>query len=114
MEIFRARGFHHLVVRERGRLVGVISDRDVLRERSTFIDTLAERTQDVETLKKRVHRLMSRKLVTARESEAVSAAAARMLEAKVSCLPVLDAGGELVGIVTMRDLLRALVTMGAR
>jgi acetoin utilization protein AcuB len=106
--LFDERGFHHLLVVDHGKLVGVISDRDVLREASPFIDTLAERAQDLATLKKRVHQIMSRDLVVAKGDDSVAHAARAMLDHGVSCLPVVTADGRVEGVVTSRDLLRAL------
>jgi acetoin utilization protein AcuB len=107
-KLFDAHGFHHVLVVDGQRLVGVISDRDVLREMSPFIDTLGERTQDVATLRKKAHQFMSRKLVVARRDESVAEAVARMLDHSVSCLPVVTANGHVEGIVSWKDLIRAL------
>ncbi len=107
-KLFNKHGFHHVLVVLQGQLVGVISDRDVLREASPFLDTLAERPQDLATLKKRVHQIMSRNLVVARGDDSVADAAATMLDRRVSCLPVVTAEGHVEGVVTSRDLLQAL------
>lgn len=56
-----------------------------------------------------MHQILSRKLVTLRASDSVQQAAALMLSAGVSCLPVITAGGAIEGIVTLRDLMRLLV-----
>ncbi|MGA7123899.1 MAG: CBS domain-containing protein [Polyangiaceae bacterium] len=112
-KLFDKHGFHHLLVVLHGQLVGVISDRDVLREASPFIDTLAERPQDLATLKKRVHQIMSRDLVVAHGDDSVADAAAVMLARRVSCLPVVTAERHVEGVVTSRDLLRALTKVRA-
>lgn len=102
-------GVHHLPILEHGKLVGVVSDRDVLRATSPFINKLNERSQDAQTLHTKVHQLMSRKLVTIRANESVHAAASLMLKMRVSCLPVVTPDNLLDGIVTMRDLMHLLV-----
>jgi acetoin utilization protein AcuB len=106
-DLFEECGFHHVLVLEKGRLVGVISDRDLLRTVSPFIDTLAERSQDLATLNRPVHRIMTRNPVTVSPEMKVEDAARVMLEQGVSCLPVVTGDGRVVGIVTSRDLLRA-------
>jgi acetoin utilization protein AcuB len=111
-KLFVRHGFHHVLVVDGGRLVGVISDRDVLREMSPFIDTLGERTQDVATLTRKAHQLMSRGLVVAHRDDSIPDAVARMLDHSVSCLPVVDVRGSVEGIVSWRDLIRALVRGG--
>jgi len=107
-ELFDEHKFHHLLVVESGRLVGVISDRDLLRNVSPFVGKRSERSQDMETLRRRVHQIMTRKPVTITLDVTVENAAEVMLEYRVSCLPVVTEGRQVVGIVTWRDLLRCL------
>src|SRR3546814_15070917 len=59
-------------------------------------------------MKRHAHQIMTRKPVTTRADVAVEVAARRLLEADVSCLPVVDADDRVVGIVTCHDLLRAV------
>jgi CBS domain-containing protein len=47
--------------------------------------------------------------VTVAPDATVQEAAALMLDRAISCLPVTDARGETVGVVTSRDLLRGLL-----
>jgi acetoin utilization protein AcuB len=108
-DLFELYRFHHLLVLLGERLVGVISDRDLLRASSPFIGRASERPQDVATLNRRVHQIMSRSLVVVGPETAVEEAARIMLGKRVSCLPVVAAGGELLGIVTWRDQLRSLL-----
>lgn len=105
-DIFEVSTFHHLVVMNRGRVEGVISDRDLLKHVSPFIGrTLMEREQDVNTLKKRAHQIMTRKPIVALNTMSASDAARLLLASRVSCLPVVDERQRLVGIVSWRDLL---------
>jgi acetoin utilization protein AcuB len=105
--IFDERRFHHLVVVDpQGRAVGVLSDRDLLATVSPFVGKMAERPADLASLQRRAHQVMSRPLMAARRATSLRAAARVMLDRRVSCLPVLDAGGRCIGIVTIRDLVR--------
>lgn len=106
--MFERHGFHHLVVMEdNSRPLGVVSDRDILRHLSPFLDVPnAQREQDVRTLKKRMHQIMTRKLIAVPPIWSVLEAARLMLEHRVSCLPVITDDDQLVGILTMRDLVR--------
>ncbi len=107
-EIFDLHGFHHLPVAENGRLVGVISDRDLLRNVSPFLGRLSERTQDTATLERRAHQIMTRHPVAISPSMELPDAVQLLLSSPISCLPVVNEAGQLVGIVTWRDLLRNL------
>jgi len=109
-DVFDRRKFHHLIVLEKGKPVGVLSDRDLLKHISPFIGApLGEHPWDTATLKKRVHQIMTRKLVAVDPDASAAQAALRMEEHNVSCLPVIDAEGRLIGIITVRDLVRWLV-----
>jgi acetoin utilization protein AcuB len=109
-DIFEKQGFHHLIVIERGKAVGVISDRDLLRNISPFIKSpLAQRSQDLATLRKHVHQIMTRRLVTVAPDSTAAVAAQLMIEQNVSCLPVIDQEQHVVGILTLRDLARWIV-----
>ena len=58
--MFEKHRFHHVLVLENEELVGVISDRDVLRKISPFINTLSEDFRDLETLNTKAHQIMTR------------------------------------------------------
>lgn len=106
--VFDSHAFHHLLVIADGELFGVISDRDVLRAVSPFVDSPNERPIDSATMKRHAHQIMSRKPITTTADQPIELAARRLLEAKVSCLPVLDDNNKVIGIVTWHDLLRAV------
>ena len=107
--VFDRERFHHAVVLEATAVVGVVSDRDVLKAVSPFVGKATERSQDAGTLHRRVHQIMSRALVTIGPDETVQAAVKKMLAERVSCLPVLDQNKRLLGIVTLRDIVTRTV-----
>lgn len=107
---FNRRRFHHLIVVENGRPVGVLSDRDLLRNLSPFIGVrFSERPQDLMTLTKKVHQIMTRRLISTHPDAPIAEAAERMMQERVSCLPVIDPEQGLVGIITSGDLVRLVV-----
>ncbi len=77
------------------RLVGIVSDRDVRSASASHDRTPAAQ-------------IMTRNVVTATSQMRVDEAARIMLDGRFGGLPVVD-GGELTGIVTETDLLRALI-----
>ena len=106
LALCRENRIRHLPVLEGGRLVGVISDRDLRAAIPALGDSArAEALQHV-----RVASEMIRDAVTARPEDPIEDAAMMMYERKIGCLPVID-GEDLVGIVTSSDVLRALVRL---
>lgn len=105
-ELFDRYKFHHLLVSDHCKIVGIISDRDLLRNISPFIGKASERTIDSASLRIKAHQIMTRSLISAHPGMRAGDAALLMMNNRVSCLPVLDPNGAYLGIVTMRDLLR--------
>jgi acetoin utilization protein AcuB len=89
------RRIRHLPVMEGGRLVGMVSDRDV---RSVKGDAGGVAAGSI----------MTPELLTVTPDTRVERAARLMLEARIGSLPVMD-GDALAGIVTYTDLLHAFV-----
>ena len=108
-EIFDTMNFHHLlVVDEHEKLCGVLSDRDLLRALSPYVGSAVETARDLATLNKRVHQIMTRHPLTLRPHSSVQEAAGLLLRNRISCVPIVDGDFKPVGIVSWRDLLRAL------
>jgi len=113
-EIFQKHKFHHLLVVEEDELVGVISDRDLLKEVSPFLNTLSEDYRDKQTLGKKAHQIMTRKAISVDGSTSIEDAAKILLRKNISCLPVLTPEGKLEGILSWKDLLRFYVERTVR
>jgi len=88
---------HYLVVEAPRRLVGVISDRDVLRALTRTPDWNAGHADD----------LMSRDVIALIPNTSLSRATAIMLSKRINCLPIIDDYGNVCGIITSTDLLKA-------
>lgn len=108
-DIFRQYRFHHLLVVSGHRLMGVISDRDLLKAISPYVGTLSETEHDLATLQKRAHQIMTRKPITVSSEVTLQIAAETLLKNNISCLPVTDEDGAIIGILTWRDLMAALL-----
>lgn len=107
-DIFENTRFHHLLVIEKGKLLGVISDRDYLKAISPNLGLASETPRDTATLNKRVHQIMTRKLITTHPDSDVLDAVSLFNQHSISCLPVIDDDNKVVGILSWRDMFRAL------
>jgi len=100
----RERQCRHLpVVDADGRLVGIVTDRDLRQASFARLRALREAEQDLQ-----VQSVMTWALVTIHPTATIAHAARVMFERRVGSLPVVE-DGRLVGILTERDLLRALM-----
>jgi len=108
-EIFDHLKFHHLLVVEYKKLVGVISDRDLLKAISPNLGSRTETTKDAATLAKRAHQIMNHKPITLRPEASLIDAVNLLTSQPISCIPVVDNDRIPVGIVSWRDVLKALV-----
>lgn len=97
---------HLPVVDEAGRLVGLVTHRDLLSASSSSI--VADSEEDRVRLLgwARVADVMETHLSVARPDEDAAHAGDRLVRHKIGCLPVVEGDGRLVGVVTEEDFLR--------
>lgn len=91
---------HVPVVDETGKLVGIVSNRDLTR-------ALSKKNKNSIT----VSEVMSWDVETAKEDTLVEEVIETMIHRKIGCLPVLDGGGSMVGIVTETDCLKVALAL---
>lgn len=108
-EMFTKLPIHHILVVENEKLVGIVSDRDVLRNVSPFVNTKAEEPKDSFTLTRQAHQIMNKHPATIRVDRPVREAGKLMLEKKVSLLPVVDDAEQLIGVLSWKDVMRFIV-----
>ena len=118
LTLCRERRIRHIPILEEGRLVGIVSDRD-LRDASPALGD-PERTRTLQEI--RVGDVMTREVITADPQDSIENAAQEMYELKIESLlvvaerPAADerraaADEELLGIITSSDVMRALVML---
>lgn len=100
LDMLNAHTIRHLPVVEGGKVVGILSDRDL---------RLAITGRPDETT---VADVLTRDPVTVSPDATVETAARLLVDHNVGCVPVVE-DGELVGIVTASDLLRSYVELVA-
>jgi len=102
------------VVDARGRLVGLVSEMDLLKASPSEATSLSIWEVHYLLSKITVERVMTREVITVAEQTPIEEAARIMADNEIGGLPVLR-GRELVGIVTETDLFRIfLELLGAR
>lgn len=105
--LFHENHCHHiLVVSDSHKLLGVISDRDVLRNICPDTDSSLANNHSIRTLVKKAHQIMTRDVVTANPDDDLEKAAEIMLDKSLNCLPIVDQEDIACGIITRTDLLR--------
>jgi CBS domain-containing protein len=102
MEAFR---FRHLPVVDGDVLVGLINYSDVLHALSSRLSKSAPEENEI------LHQLPARRImredfVTVRPTESLERVAALLWDTRVGCVPVTEADGTLVGIITEGDFVR--------
>ena len=104
LALCRERRIRHLPVLTEGRLVGIVSDRDLRSATPAFGDQ--ERAAALQEIL--VEDVMASDVVSILPDDPIEQAANTMREGKIGCLPVLE-GDDLVGIITASDVMDALV-----
>ncbi len=107
--ILKDNHIRHLPVMDDGKLIGVVSDRDLKEASPSGATTLDVYEMNYLLLKKKVRSLIRRQPITIKPTSSVGEAALLMHDQRIGCLPVVDETGALVGIITKTDLLAVLV-----
>jgi predicted transcriptional regulator len=104
-DIMTLGGVRHMPVVRAGQLVGVVSERDLLRASLSNLSEYGSEQRRAFLQVVEIKRVMSAPPVVIGPGASVEEAALVMAERKIGCLPVLD-GTRLVGMLTETDVLR--------
>jgi acetoin utilization protein AcuB len=100
----------HLLVAEGGKLLGIVTDRDIRLNLPSPATSLSVWEVNYLLARMTVESAMTTSVVVISPRHDAKEAASLMLDHKIGALPVVD-GGRLVGIITETDLLRAFVKL---
>lgn len=104
----------HLPVVEKGKLAGIVSDRDLYKalgpkSNSNAVEANKDHTQ-LHVISQKVVHIMHRGVYTVTPDTTASAAAAMMADHRIGALPVVEKD-KLVGILSATDILRVFAKL---
>jgi CBS domain-containing protein len=109
-DIMRLGRIRHMPVVEGGRLVGILSQRDLFRAAVSSVLQFKPGPQRAWLSKIHVREVMATQVKSVLETATVQEAADLMLRERIGCLPVIggEDGDELIGLVSESDCLALL------
>jgi len=111
LRLMRERKVRRLpVIDGHGRLVGIVSDKDLLYASPSPATTLSMWEIPELLGKLKIEKVMTRDVITVSEKTTLEEAARLMADRKIGGLPVLQ-GPDLVGIITETDLFKSLLEL---
>jgi CBS domain-containing protein len=109
-EIMATKKLRHLPVLEAGKVIAIVTQRDLFKAAMSSAMGYGEKAQKAFLHTVRVKEIMTYPVVTVTPETPVGEAANLMVQHGIGGLPVID-GSELVGLVTKTDLLHCLRSM---
>jgi acetoin utilization protein AcuB len=114
LAMFREEHIRRAPVMKEGKLVGIVSERDLLNASPSSVTTLSVWEMNYLISKVTVKSVMTKKVITVDRDTPIEEAARIMADKKIGGLPVVSAG-KVVGMITETDLFKIfLELMGAR
>jgi len=109
-ELMEEKRLRRFPVMSRGKLVGIITDRDLRNATASSVVLMERKYHDYLLDTVMVESVMTPNPRTVEPGTSLREAARLILELKVGGLPVVE-GGRLVGMITETDLIKALVEL---
>ena len=111
LRLMQERQFRRLpVVNEKGKLVGIVAERDLLYASPSPATSLSVWEMNYMLSKIKIERLMTREVITTTPDTTIEGAAYKMVQYRIGGLPVIE-GDQVVGIITETDIFKTLVKM---
>jgi acetoin utilization protein AcuB len=110
-QIMKENNVRRLPVMHKGKLVGMVTDRDIKEASPSMATTLDVHELYYLLSELRVKDIMSKDVFTIGPEETVEKAAVKMMEHRISGLPVVNDKGKVVGVITQGDIFKVLVSL---
>jgi CBS domain-containing protein len=101
----------HIPVVDDGRLVGIITERDLIGAAAAQIFGLKQKNKSALLKSVQIKEVMKKRVISATPDTPIKEIAHLMAEKKIGCMPIMSAGA-LVGLVTTTDILRYVEGLG--
>ncbi len=98
----------HFPVLEGEKVIGVVSERDLFRASLSSLVKYGEKEEKAFLDTVSIKGVVNEPAITISPDASIQEAARLLLDRRIGCLPVVE-GGSLQGLVTGRDILRALI-----
>lgn len=100
----------HLLVMDGKKLLGIVTDRDFRLVRPSPATSLSIYEVHYLLEKLKVKEIMTKRVITVEPETPIAEAARTLLNRRIGALPVVK-GGEVVGIISETDMIRALIDL---
>ena len=111
MKLLKEHDIRMLPVVKKGKLVGIVTDRDLKRASASDATTLEIHELFYLLTRIKVKNLMTKEVITVQPDFTVEETAEVLEKNKISGAPVVDADGQIVGTITQTDLFRVLISL---
>lgn len=110
-KLLKEHNVRRLVVLEKGKLAGIVTDRDLKRASPSDATALEAHELLYLIANIKVREIMTRNPITVPYNYTIEEAAEILLQAKISGVPVVDKDGDVIGMISQTDLFKVLISL---